>query len=123
MVFFAAGALALAVFGAYGVVSYAVARRQSEIGIRMALGASRGNVLGMVLRQAMTPVMIGLGVGLVAAMWIARLVASLLFGVGPHDPAAFAAASIALVAAALAACFAPARRATRINPIDALRNE
>ncbi len=123
MMLFAAGALALAIFGAYGVVSYGVARRQSEIGIRMALGASRGNVLGMVLRQAMTPVVIGLGIGVVAAMWIARLVASLLFGISPHDPAAFAAASIALAGAALAACMVPARRATRINPIDALRNE
>jgi putative ABC transport system permease protein len=120
---FAAAALALAVFGAYGVVSYAVARRQSEIGIRMALGADRTNVLRMVLRQAMTPVIAGLAVGAIAALWIGRLIASLLFEVSPTDPVAFATASAALTAAALLACLVPARRATLVNPIDALRLE
>ena len=118
---FAAAALALAVFGAYGVVSYAVARRQSEIGIRMALGADRASVLSMVLRQAMTPVIVGLAAGGVAALWIGQLVASLLFEVSPRDPLAFAGASAALIAAALLACLIPARRATKINPIEALR--
>jgi putative ABC transport system permease protein len=118
---FAAAALALAAFGTYGVVSYAVTRRRAELGIRMALGAQRGDVLRMVLRQGMTPVFAGLCAGAVAALGIGQYVASLLFQVSPRDPAAFGIAAATLLAVSAAACLIPARRATRVNPVDALR--
>ena len=117
---FALGALALAAFGTYGVVSYSVARRRSEIGIRMALGAGQGNVMRLVMRQGMLPVVVGLAAGAVAALWIGQYVSSLLFQVSPRDPAAFALASGVLIAVSAAACWIPARRATRVNPIEAL---
>jgi predicted permease len=120
---FAAGALLLAAFGTYGVVSYAVTRRRNELGIRMALGAVRRHVLGMVLWQAMAPVMIGLAAGALAAVALGRYVASLLFGVTPRDPVAFSAAAGILLAVSAVACLLPARRATRVNPVDALRCE
>jgi len=118
---FAAAALALAAFGTYGVVSYAVTRRRAEMGIRMALGAQRGDVLRMVLRQGMTPVFAGLCVGAVAALGIGQYVASLLFQVSPRDPMAFGLAVATLLLVSAAACWIPARRAMRVNPIDALR--
>src|SRR6185312_407597 len=118
---FAAAALALAAFGTYGVVSFAVARRSSEMGIRMALGAQRGDVLRMVLWQGMTPVFAGLFAGAVAALAIGRYVASLLFEVSPRDPLAFGIAAATLLAVSAAACLIPARRATLVDPIDALR--
>jgi predicted permease len=118
---FAAAALALAAFGTYGVVSYAVTRRRSEMGIRMALGAQSGDVLRLVLRQGMTPVFAGLCAGALAAMGIGQYVASLLFQVSPRDPLAFATASATLLLVSAAACWIPARRATQVNPIDALR--
>jgi predicted permease len=120
---FAVGALLLAAFGTYGVVSYAVTRRRNELGIRMALGAAGRDVLGMVLWQGMAPVIIGLGAGALAALALGRYVASLLFGVSPRDPLAFAAAAGVLLAVSAAACLLPARRATKVNPIDALRCE
>ena len=95
---FALAALALAAFGTYGVVSYAVARRRAEIGIRLALGAGRGRVLGLVLRQGMTPVFAGLALGSLAALAIGSYVSSLLFEVSPHDPVAFASAAAVLIA-------------------------
>jgi putative ABC transport system permease protein len=118
---FAASALALAAFGTYGVVSYAVTRRRAEMGIRMALGAQPGDVLRMVLRQGMTPVFAGLVGGALAALGIGQYVASLLFQVSPRDPLAFGTAAAMLLAVSAAACWIPARRATRVNPIDALR--
>jgi predicted permease len=118
---FAAAALALAAFGTYGVVSYAVTRRRSEMGIRMALGAGQGSVLLLVLRQGMMPVFTGLAAGALAALWIGRYVASLLFQVSPRDPLAFSLAAGVLVMVSAAACWIPARRATRVNPIEALR--
>jgi putative ABC transport system permease protein len=118
---FAVAALALAAFGTYGVVSYAVTRRRAELGIRMALGAQRGDVLRMVLRQGMTPVFAGLSAGALAALGIGQYVASLLFQVSPRDPVAFGIAAATLLAVSAAACVIPARRATRVNPIDALR--
>jgi putative ABC transport system permease protein len=118
---FAAAALALAAFGTYGVVSYAVTRRRAELGIRMALGAQRGDVLRMVLRQGMTPVFAGLCAGAMAALGIGQYVASLLFQVSPRDPMAFGIAIATLLAVSAAACLIPALRATRVNPIDALR--
>lgn len=120
---FAAAALALAAFGTYGVVSYAVARRRAEIGIRMALGAGRGRVLRLVLRQGMTPVFAGLAAGALAAVVIGSYVSSLLFEVSPHDPVAFAVTAAVLVAVSALACWIPARRAAGVNPLDAIRYE
>jgi predicted permease len=123
VVLFAGAALALAAFGTYGVVSYAVTRRRAEMGIRMALGAKRSDVLKMVLRQGMMPVLAGLAAGAVAALAIGRSIASLLFQVSPRDPIAFIAAAAVLLLVALAACLVPARRATQVDPTEALRFE
>jgi predicted lysophospholipase L1 biosynthesis ABC-type transport system permease subunit len=123
VVLFAAAALALAAFGTYGVVSYAVARRRAEMGIRMALGAKRSDVLKMVLRQGMMPVLTGLAAGAVAALAIGRFMASLLFQVSAHDPLAFIAAAALLLLVSAAACLVPARRATLVDPTEALRCE
>jgi len=120
---FAIAALALAAFGTYGVVSYAVARRRAEIGIRIALGAGQGRVLRLVLRQGMTPVFAGLAAGALAAVAIGSYVSSLLFEVSPHDPVAFAIAAAVLVAVSALACWIPARRAAGVNPLDAIRYE
>jgi ABC-type antimicrobial peptide transport system permease subunit len=120
---FAGAALALAAFGTYGVLSYAVTRRTSEMGIRMALGAPQGDVLRMVLRQGMMPVIAGLAAGGAAALAVGRYIESLLFHVSPRDPLAFAISGVVLLAVSIAACLIPARRATRVNPIDALRFE
>lgn len=120
---FAAAALALAAFGTYGVVAYAVTRRRAELGIRMALGAARGDVLRMVLRQGMMPVFAGLAGGAAVALGIGRYLASLLFQVSPHDPVAFGTATLVLLLVSAAACLIPARRATRVNPVEALRFE
>jgi putative ABC transport system permease protein len=118
---FAAAALALAAFGTYGVLSYAVTRRTAEMGIRMALGAPRGGVLRMVVRQGMMPVLVGLAVGLTAALGIGRYLESLLYHVSPRDPVAFGVSGTVLLLVSAVACLIPARRATRVNPIDALR--
>jgi putative ABC transport system permease protein len=120
---FAALALALAVAGIYGVVSYAVTQRTREIGIRMALGANPGQVLGGVLREGMLLAGIGAALGIVGALVSTRLLESLLAGVSPHDPWAFVAVSIGLALAALAANFIPARRAASVDPMRALRFE
>ena len=120
---FAAAALALAAFGAYGVLSYTVSRRTAEMGIRMALGAARADVLAMILRQGMIPVAAGLVAGGAGALALGAWLQSLLFQVSPRDPVAFAASAAVLVVASAAACLIPARRATRVNPIDALRFE
>lgn len=123
VVLFAGAALALAAFGTYGVVSYVVARRRAEMGIRMALGAAKSDVLGMVLVQGMTPVIAGLVAGAAASLAIGRYLASLLFEVSPRDPLAFAIAGTVLLLVSAAACLIPARRATSVNPIEALRFE
>jgi putative ABC transport system permease protein len=120
---FAASALLLAMIGIYGVMSYAVTRRTQEIGIRMALGAARREVLGMILRNGMGLIGAGLLVGAAAAFPLTRLIDTLLYGVAPTDPIAFVAAAGALAAVALLACLLPAARATRIAPASALRNE
>ncbi len=120
---FAAAALSLAGLGTYGVVSYAVARRRSELGIRMALGADRSDVLRMVLGQGMAPVLGGLAAGAIAAALLAQLLAGLLFEVNPRDPVSFAAAGAVLLVVAAAACLVPARRATLVDPLEALRSE
>jgi putative ABC transport system permease protein len=120
---FAALALLLASVGLYGVLSYTVARRTSEIGLRMALGADRGSVLRAVVRNALLMTAIGLGLGLVTSFALSRLLSSFLFGVRPTDPATFAAVSAALVLVALLASYVPARRAADIDPATALRVE
>jgi ABC-type antimicrobial peptide transport system permease subunit len=121
--FFGALALALASIGLYGVLSYAIAQRTQEIGIRMALGATRRNVLWLVLRQSLTVVLAGIAVGLPWAWLGARLLASFLYGLAPIDPVAISLATLLLILVALLACYLPARRATRVDPMIALRHE
>ncbi|HKS66905.1 MAG TPA: ABC transporter permease, partial [Candidatus Acidoferrales bacterium] len=120
---FAAVALALAAVGIYGVISYSVARRTHEIGIRISLGASRKDVLLLIIRQGLTLALIGSTVGLVSAFMLARLMTKLLYGVAPTDPATFAGVATLLIAVALLACYIPARRAMRIDPVSAMRCE
>jgi putative ABC transport system permease protein len=120
---FAVMALALSVVGIYGVTAYTVARRTREVGIRMALGARRSEVLALLLRQVSSPVLAGIGVGLAASLGLTRVLASMLFGVTPTDPATFAAVVVALSGVAALACYLPARRAMRVDPTVALRSE
>ncbi|MGH9830711.1 MAG: FtsX-like permease family protein, partial [Blastocatellia bacterium] len=120
---FAGVALSLAALGIYGVLSHAVAERTHEIGIRMALGASRTDVLKMVLGQGLALAVGGTAAGLCGAIAATRLVASLLFGVHPNDPVTLAAVTLFLATIALAACYIPAHRATRVDPSTALRYE
>jgi len=116
-------ALAIATVGIYGVVSYSVARRTKEFGLRMVLGAQGGDVLGLVMKQGAGMVAIGIVAGLVIAFALTRLMASLLFGVTATDLPTFAGVTVLLFAVALAACYLPARRATRVDPIQTLRYE
>jgi putative ABC transport system permease protein len=116
-------ALLIAAVGIYGVMAYSVSQRTSEIGIRMALGASRGDVLQLVLRQGLGVIALGLGAGLVSALFAARLLESLLYHTSAHDPLTLAAIACTLGAVAFFACLIPARRATKVDPLVALRNE
>jgi putative ABC transport system permease protein len=120
---FAALALVLAAVGIYGVISYAVAQRTHEIGIRMALGARPNNVLRVVVVQSMTPVLGGVGVGLALSFALTRLMAHMLYGVNPSDPGTFGAVSLVLCTVAIGAAIVPAYRATHIDPVTALRHE
>jgi len=120
---FAAVALLLAVVGIFGVMSYLVGRRTRELGLRMALGATHQNVLRMILREGLSVVLIGIGLGLVEALLLARWIKSLLFGIAPADPVTFLSVGILLTLVALAACYIPARRAVRVDPMVALRHE
>jgi putative ABC transport system permease protein len=116
-------ALALVSAGIYGVVSYSVAQRTHEIGVRMALGAGEHDVLRLVVGQGMKPVLAGLAIGLAGALALTRLMKALLFGVSSSDPLTFGSIALLLALVALLACWVPARRATRVNPIIALRQE
>jgi predicted permease len=120
---FAGLALLLAAIGIYGVTSHGVARRKTEIGIRMALGANRGQVLGMIVRTGMTTIAFGLVIGVVLSLALTRLMSGLLFSVNASDPLALAGAALVLIFAALVAILIPARRATKVNPMAALRYE
>src|SRR5262249_3230337 len=116
-------ALLFSCLGLYGILSYTVARRTNEIGVRMALGAARRDVLWLVLRDALRLVLIGAALGVPAALAAARLISSQLFGISAADPVAFGLATLALLVVSVVAAYLPARRATRVDPLVALRVE
>jgi putative ABC transport system permease protein len=120
---FALIGLILAAVGVYGVISYTTANRTHEIGLRMALGAERGDVLGLIIKQAMVPSLLGVAIGLGGAYGLTRLMKDYLFGVTTTDPLSFAAIAMLLITVALAACWIPARRAAKVDPMIALRGE
>ena len=120
---FAGSSLLLAMVGIYGVIAWTVRQRTREIGVRMALGAQRSAVLALVLRNGLKLAGAGIVLGLIGAMVLTQLLRSLLFGVGPTDPLTFVAVPLLLVSVALLACWLPARRAAKVDPMEALRSE
>jgi ABC-type antimicrobial peptide transport system permease subunit len=120
---FAAVALFLSALGIYGVLAYDVSQRTREIGVRGAIGASREQIVGLILRQGLWKAAVGIGVGLVGALVLSRFITTLLFAVKPTDPIVYAVVSLLLIVVALFASFLPARRAASIDPLVALRDE
>jgi putative ABC transport system permease protein len=120
---FAALALVLSCIGIYGVISHLVGQRTHEIGVRMALGAQPVHVMRLILGEGVRMALVGVITGIIAALALTRLIASQLFGVTSHDPLTFAAVAILLTVVALLACYVPARRAVRVDPLVALRYE
>ena len=123
MIIFAALGILIAAVGIYGVVSYGVTQRTHEIGIRIALGERTGNVLRMIIENGLKIALIGIGIGTVASLMMVRLLSGLLFGVRPTDPVTFVAVAFLLLVVVLLACYFPARRATKVDPVVALRHE
>jgi putative ABC transport system permease protein len=119
---FAVTALLLAALGIYGVIAYDVSERTHEIGIRLALGANRHTIAGMLLRQGVVPVLAGAIVGLMGAVGVSQAMSGVLYGVRPIDPTTFGIVGVTLIAVAVLACYIPARRATRVDPMFALRD-
>ena len=120
---FAVSALALAVSGIYGVLAYTVSRRSREIGLRMALGADRGSIRALVVRQGTLLVGLGVAIGLAGALATTRGLESLLFGIAAIDLSTFVVVPVVLIVVALAACYVPAHRAMRVDPMDSLRHD
>jgi len=120
---FAAVAILLAAVGIYGVMAYSVNERTHEFGIRMALGAHQADVLGLVAKLALKLTGIGITIGIALALGLTRLISTFLFGVKPTDPLTYVAVAVAVVSVALLACYIPARRATKVDPLVALRYE
>jgi putative ABC transport system permease protein len=120
---FAGLTLLLVSMGIYGVMAYSVTQRTHEIGIRMALGANRGNVLRLMLKRGLSLALLGISIGIAASLALSRLIAALLFGVPATDPVTFAGIALLLLTVALLACYLPARRAAKLDPLVALRNE
>jgi putative ABC transport system permease protein len=120
---FAAIALLLALVGIYGVLAYSVGQRTAEIGLRVALGATQARVLALVLGQGMRPILLGAAIGVLGAAALSQLISSLLFGIKPLDPLTYGLAALLVIVAALLSCYVPARRALRVDPVSALRQD
>jgi ABC-type antimicrobial peptide transport system permease subunit len=118
---FALLAIGLMVAGIYGLLAFTTAQRLPELGLRLALGAARRQVLGLVVRQGLVPAIVGVVAGLASAAWLVRVVESEVFGIPPADPATWIAVTLLLLVAVLAACWWPAHRASRVDPVSVLR--